>query len=56
VRDNLVPNELLPNYRRFIDKTFGQRARQLGWTAKAGEGAETQAAARQARAAGGAVG
>jgi len=42
VRDNLVPNDLLPNYRRFIDKTFGTRARQLGWTAKAGEGAETR--------------
>jgi alanyl aminopeptidase len=42
VRDNLVPSELMPNYRRFIDKTFGQRARQLGWTAKAGEGAETK--------------
>ena len=42
VRDHLVPDELLPNYRRFIDKTFGPRSRQPGWTAKAGEAAETR--------------
>ena len=42
VRVDLVPNELFPNYRRFLDKTFGARARQLGWQAKPGEDAETR--------------
>jgi alanyl aminopeptidase len=28
---SVAPNELLPNYGRFIAKTFGARARQLGW-------------------------
>jgi alanyl aminopeptidase len=37
VRDNLVPADLIPNYKRFVDKTFGARARQLGWQAKPGE-------------------
>ncbi len=35
--DDLVPGELRPNYQRFIRKTYGARAKQLGWTAKAGE-------------------
>ena len=42
VRNDLVPKELLPNYIRFVNKTFGERARQLGWKAKAGESAETR--------------
>ena len=42
VRVDLVPNELLPNYRRFLEKTFGARARQLGWQAKPGEDTETR--------------
>jgi alanyl aminopeptidase len=34
VRDldaHMVPDELRPNYRRFIERTFGDRARRLGW-------------------------
>jgi alanyl aminopeptidase len=42
VREHLVPQELLPNYIRFVGKTFGDRARQLGWQAKPGESAETR--------------
>lgn len=42
VHDYLVPNELRPNYARLVDRTFGARARQLGWKAKAGEDAETR--------------
>jgi len=33
---------LFPNYRRFLEKTFGARARQLGWQAKPGEDTETR--------------
>jgi hypothetical protein len=29
-----LPAELLPNYARFVQQTFGARARQLGWSAK----------------------
>ena len=42
VRDHLVVPELMPNYHRFVDKTFGARARELGWEAKPGEGPETR--------------
>lgn len=42
VRENLVPQELLPNYARFVDKTFGERARRLGWNAAKGEDAEAR--------------
>jgi alanyl aminopeptidase len=42
VRDHLVPRELLPNYMRFVNRTFGERARQLGWKAKPGEDAEVR--------------
>ncbi len=42
VRDNLVPKELLPNYVRFVDKTFGERADQLGWNARPPDTAETR--------------
>jgi alanyl aminopeptidase len=41
VRD-LVPGELLPNYSRFVNQTFGERARKLGWKPVTGEEAETQ--------------
>jgi alanyl aminopeptidase len=34
---HLVPAELLPNYQRFLQKNFQAKARQLGWTPKAGE-------------------
>jgi len=35
--DDLVPDELRPNYQRFIRKTYGARAKQLGWTPAANE-------------------
>ena len=37
-----VPAELRPNYVRFIAKTFGPKARQLGWKPKPGESDDTQ--------------
>ena len=36
-----LPAELLPNYARFVQKTFGARAHQLGWSAKPGEDSDT---------------
>ncbi len=36
-----VPVDLLPNYARFVQKTFGAHAEQLGWSAKPGEDSET---------------
>jgi cytosol alanyl aminopeptidase len=42
VHDYLVPHDLRPNYARLVDRTFGARARQLGWKAKSGEDAETR--------------
>jgi alanyl aminopeptidase len=36
-RDYLVPDNLLPNYRRFLLKNFQARARELGWTPKPDE-------------------
>jgi len=42
VHDNMLPNELRPNYARLVDRAFAARARQLGWKAKAGEDAETR--------------
>jgi alanyl aminopeptidase len=42
INDNMVPKELRPNYDRLIDRTFGARAHELGWKAKAGEDAETR--------------
>ncbi len=39
--ERLVPDSLLPNYARYIEKAFGARAAQLGWSAKPGEDAET---------------
>jgi cytosol alanyl aminopeptidase len=38
----IVPANLLPNYRRFIRQAFGARAAALGWSAKPGEGTETR--------------
>jgi alanyl aminopeptidase len=34
---DLVPDELVPNYQRFLQKNFGARARELGWSPKSGE-------------------
>jgi alanyl aminopeptidase len=36
-REHLVPDNLLPNYQRFLLKNFQARARELGWTPKPGE-------------------
>lgn len=35
--ENLIANESRPGYARFVGKTFGERAHQLGWKPKAGE-------------------
>jgi alanyl aminopeptidase len=35
--DHEVPPDLMPNYQRFLEKSFGERARQIGWTPKPGE-------------------
>jgi alanyl aminopeptidase len=37
IRQNLVPADLRPNYARFVQKVYGARAHQLGWTPKPGE-------------------
>ncbi|HWR49975.1 MAG TPA: M1 family metallopeptidase [Bryobacteraceae bacterium] len=42
LRSHLVPEELQPNYARFIQRTYGERARQLGWTEKPGEPDDTK--------------
>jgi hypothetical protein len=36
-----VPDDRRPNYSRFLSKSFGARARALGWTAKKGEDSGT---------------
>jgi alanyl aminopeptidase len=41
-RAHLVPENLTPNYRRFLLKNFQARARELGWTPKAGEADATR--------------
>jgi alanyl aminopeptidase len=38
----LVPESLMPNYRRFLLKNFQARARELGWTPKPGESDDTR--------------
>ena len=40
--DRLVPSNLRPNYARYIEKAFGARAAELGWSAKPGEDEETK--------------
>ena len=42
IHDNLVPEDLKPNYARLVDKTFGARARQLRWKARPADDAETR--------------
>jgi len=42
VGERLVSQDLRPNYRRFIRKTVGDRAEDLSWTDRAGEGDETR--------------
>ncbi len=41
-RASLVPDNLMPNYQRFLLKNFQARAHQLGWTAQAGENDDTR--------------
>jgi alanyl aminopeptidase len=41
-RENLVPETLMPNYRRFLLKNFQARAHELGWTPKPGETEDTR--------------
>ena len=36
-RLHLVPEDLKPNYKRFLQKNFGQRAHVLGWVPRPGE-------------------
>jgi len=40
--DDMVPNALRPRYEAYIRKTYGARARELGWRAAPGEGADTK--------------
>jgi alanyl aminopeptidase len=42
VRDHLVPADSRPNYARFVSKTYGARARELGFVARTGESEDTQ--------------
>lgn len=37
VREHGVPEDLLPNYRRFLQKNFDARAREIGWIPKPNE-------------------
>ncbi len=41
-RRDLVPENLEPNYRRFLQKNFGAKAKELGWVAKPGESDEVK--------------
>ncbi|MDQ2843834.1 MAG: M1 family metallopeptidase [Acidobacteriota bacterium] len=36
-REHLVPDDLMPNYQRFVLKNFQARAHELGWTPKPNE-------------------
>ena len=40
--EHYVPDELRPNYRRFVQKTSGARARALGWKPRPGENDDTR--------------
>lgn len=42
VREHLVPAERLPSYARFVSKTYGERARALGFVPKSGESDDTR--------------
>jgi alanyl aminopeptidase len=41
-REHLVPDDLLPNYQRFILKNFQRRAHELGWMPKADDTEDTR--------------
>jgi len=36
-REDLIPENLIPNYQRFVQKNFGARAHELGWVPAPGE-------------------
>ena len=40
IADNLVPRDLMSNYRRYLLKNFGARAHELGWIVPPAEGDE----------------
>ena len=40
--DHYVSDEQRPNYKRFVQKTYGARARALGWKPRAGENDDTR--------------
>ncbi len=40
--ERLVPENLEPNYARFLRKMYGKRARKLGWRVRKGEGDDTR--------------
>src|SRR5439155_4574331 len=42
LRSHLVPDELLPNYQRFITTTYGPMARELGFASKPSETEDTR--------------
>ena len=42
IHRDMVPDELRQNYVRFVQKNYGERARALGWTEKAGEDDDTK--------------
>ncbi|HEV2175654.1 MAG TPA: M1 family metallopeptidase [Terriglobia bacterium] len=39
---NIVPDSLLPKYRKFLENMYGGRAHELGWKSKPGEDAATE--------------
>ena len=41
INEHLVPSDLRPNYARFLSKTFGSRARSLGWAHRPGDDDDT---------------
>jgi alanyl aminopeptidase len=40
--DAFVPDDLRPQYQRFVTRTFGARARQLGWSARPTDSDDTR--------------
>ena len=42
LNSHLVPEKLMPNYRRFLLKNFQTQAETLGWTPKSGESEDTK--------------
>jgi alanyl aminopeptidase len=47
LRPPVVPDELLPNAARFLRRVYGERAHQLGWTAKPEDSDDTKTLRRQ---------